>query len=570
MEKRKEKKQNIVPGGIIDYVFWRGDLSFEVSPWTEVDGVIAAVISYANFGENELVFGSGRTLRLSSLAEGDLLARLPQEGLGDSAEIRDQFLMDLAKSERFRNIVILDQVNDVDTGRDIQFSAMTMDVPGVGTVIAFRGTDPTLVGWKEDFMMSYMTPVPSQSAAIGYLAKAAAQTAGPMILAGHSKGGNLALYAAAHTAPEIQDRLRIIYSFDGPGLDDETITSEGYRRIEPVIHSVVPRGSIVGLLMNYHPVYRIVKSKSFSIFQHDLFNWQLVGRNFLEEKSVSEGARIMDRTVHEWLNSCTREQREIFVTYVFSLLEKKGKESGQADEQLKKADDSTRKMIQSMINRLLSIHAGNSWDISIRRPLLRAAEEMRLKLKGRDSDFIQSDVITIDNHGNGFDEAAAQAEKAAQEGGLNHKDALRLMLLTEEMLSMASIVTGEMTASFWVEHELRSYELHLATRTDMNRQKKKKLKSSFRGGKSGKAGSFLEKLRGAFEHAMASEDDDVCFDLAAGLDRMNNEPWEGFEQSVLLHLADGVRIAIHGSEVRMTVRKDFTPKPDMQEGSKPK
>ena len=556
---KTEKEPKKPSGGtIIDYVQWRGDVTFPSSPWNDIDSVITAMIAYANLGENELVFGSGRTLRLADLAASDLLTRLPQDGIGDAVSVRNRFLTDLANSDRFRDIVILDQVNDEDPARDIQFSATTMSVPDVGTVIAFRGTDTASVGWKEDFMMSYRTPVPSQAAAVAYLQKAGSATSGPLYLAGHSKGGNLALYAAAHTAPPIQERLRAVYSFDGPGLDDETIDSEGYRRIEPLIRSVVPHGSIVGMLMNYYPVYRVVRSSAHAIMQHDPFSWLLIGRRFLEEENLSGGARIMDQTVHEWLKSCSPDQREVFVTVVFSLLDRKGK-NGENNSPLDKADDSTRRMLLSMINRLIAIHASISWDVNIRKPFQQAAEELRLKLNRRNEAFVKSEVIRIDNHGNGFRDATEEAERTGTDGGLDRRDTLNLVLLAEEMLGMAGTVTGDLNASFWVEHTGRQYELFLTTQTSMDKKKKKWLKASVRPEKKKKSPQSLqEKLGNIYERALASGSDDICFDLPAGADRAASGEWDGFERSVLLRLADTVRIAIYGSEVRMTVRKNFT------------
>ena len=560
MDKQKKKSARITGGTVIDYVQWRGDLSFAESPWNEIDSVIAALISYANFGENELTFESGQALRLSSLASSDLLDRLPQDGLGNAAENRSQFLRELAVSRRFQDIAVLDQVNDVDPSRDIQFSAITLDVPDVGTVVVFRGTDTTLVGWKEDFMLSYMTPVPAQTAALAYLEKAAAATAGPLYIVGHSKGGNLALYSATYTGPGIRNRIRKIYSFDGPGLDDETVASERYRAIEPLIRSFVPTGSIIGMLLNYNPIYRVVQSRKVSLLQHDPFNWLMVGRHFLEEENLSSGAQVMDRTIHEWLRTCTSQQREIFVTTLFSLLDKKDKDSGKADgdDPVDKADDNTKKMIQSMINRLIAIHAGESWDINIRRPLIQASERLRLKLKARQGDLIRSDTIRVDNHGNGFRDATGEAEKMADSGGLNHRDALRLVLFAEEMLSMISIVTGELIASFWIERVGLQYELLLTVKTEMDRKKKRRLRASAASGKRKKILSFQEKLRGAFERAMASDTDDVCFELPEGPNRLASGEWDGYERSVLVQLADSLRIAIHGTEVRMTVRKDFS------------
>ena len=266
-EQRKQNSRNKNPGGtVFDYVRWRGDLSFAESRWNEIDSVIAALISYANFGENELTFQNGQGLRLGSLASSDLLDRYPQDGIADGAEVRSRFLREMAESRRFQDIIIPDQVNDVDPARNIQFSAITMEVPDTGTVVAFRGTDTSLVGWKEDFMLCYMTPVPAQTAALAYLEQAAARTTGPIFLAGHSKGGNLALYSAAHTSPEIRDRIREIYSFDGPGLDDETVASENYRSIEPLIRSFVPTGSMIGMLLITIPFTALSRPKRFPSF----------------------------------------------------------------------------------------------------------------------------------------------------------------------------------------------------------------------------------------------------------------------------------------------------------------
>ena len=558
MEKQKKKsgRKKISGGTLFDYARWRGDLSFASSPWNEIDSVIAALISYANLGENELTFQSGEKLRLGSLASSDLLERLPQDGIGNWAEIRSRFLVELAECGRFRDITVLDQVNDVDPERNIQFSATTLEVPNTGTVIAFRGTDTTLVGWKEDFMLSYMTPVPAQTAALAYLDQAAAATSGPLYLVGHSKGGNLVLYSAAYAKPEIRNRFRVLYSFDGPGLDDETIASENYRSIQPLIRSFVPTGSIVGMLLNYHPHYHVVQSKKVSLLQHDPFNWLLMGSHFLEGESVTGTSQIMDRTIHEWLKTCLPEQREIFVTALFSLLDRKNRKEDGSVDPVDKADDNTRKMLMAMVNRLVAIYTSESWDRGVRRPLFQASENLRLMMKARQGDLVRSETFQVDNHGNGFSDVTGAVEKMAESGGLNRENTLRLVLFAEEMLSMISIVTGELAASFWIERVGLQYELMLTARRDMDRKTKKQVKASAASGK--KKGGFLEKLRSAFERGMVSDSDDVYFDMPESPDRLASGKWDGYERSVLVKLADSLRIAIHGNDVQMIVRKEFS------------
>jgi len=195
-------------------------------------------------------------------------------------------------------------------------------------------------------------------------------------------------------------------------------------------------------------------------------------------------------------------------------------------------------------------------EVNVRRPLIEASEKLRLKLKARQGEIIRSETIRIDNRGSGFSDVTGTAEKMAEDGGLSHRDTLRLMLFAEEMLSMIRIVTGELDASFWIERVGLQYELMLSARTQMDRKKKKQLKTS--GSSRKNKGSFHERLRNAFERALASDSDDICFDMPEKADRLDPGEWDGYERSVLVRLADSVRIAIHGNEVRMTVRKDFS------------
>ncbi|MBQ3372110.1 MAG: DUF2974 domain-containing protein [Oscillospiraceae bacterium] len=549
-------------GSILDYVSWRGDISFAEDPWNEVDSLIIATIVYSNFGENELRFGSGRDLTIGEMMARDLLSRFPQAEMKYAEGYGRILLEDMACSRRFQNIRVLDQVNDVDTKRGIQFSAATFEIPGIGIMIGFRGTDSSLVGWKEDFMLGYETPVPSQLAAMDYLKSVSGRFSGDLYLSGHSKGGNLALYSAAHTDEEIQARLKAIYSFDGPGLDDETIESDGYRRIRDRVYAMVPSESVIGLLLNYYPNYRVVDSTESSLRQHVPFTWKVMGNRFLESKTVSRKAQVLDHSVHEWLKTCTTEQREILVTTLFTLLgraqNKKG--SQRNDIAVENLDEvSTQKML-AIIYRLLTIHAGNAFGEKIRKPLAMAAGELRLKHKNSSALFIRSNQINIDNRGYGFGEVIEEVGRMAEYTGLNHKDSIHLQLLAEEMLGMVRGVTGEWNASFRILCEGNQFQLLLTTRTLMDENKRALLASSTDVEKEN-TGSFQNKLRLDFEQAMLSESD-AEYDVLPAVNRRgtawNNsskERWIRFEQSVLYRLADNIRIAIHGGVVFLTVSK---------------
>ena len=176
---------------------------------------------------------------------------------------------------------------------------------------------------------------------------------------------------------------------------------------------------------------------------------------------------------------------------------------------------------------------------------------------------MKSDIVLIDNRGNGFAQALEQTRKAAVFRGISHQDSTRLQLIAEEMLSLARSVTGEMQASFWIDNEGRRFELNMETNTVMDKEKRYLLISSTTAHKNAAANSFLGKLRDAFESAMTAEKDYENFELPSDLQadlagRVFESPdWDRYEQSVLFRLADSVSISIRGGKVNMTVVKSF-------------
>ena len=177
---------------------------------------------------------------------------------------------------------------------------------------------------------------------------------------------------------------------------------------------------------------------------------------------------------------------------------------------------------------------------------------------------MKSNVIIIDNQGNGFDKSLEETRKVADYEGLSHKESLQLQLCAEEMLSMARGITGEMQASFWIETEGRTFDLHMSTKTVMDKEKRALLLAAATSGKNEAAVSFLGALRDAFEHAMAADvnhNNDLPADL---LDDLPNHviecldpEWDKYEQSILRRLADTIRIGIRGDNVDMTVTRKF-------------
>ena len=359
---------------LLDYIAWRGDLSFAADPWNEIDALAMATACYIDFPD-AAVPGARWSVR-------ELAAMVPPAQADKPHDVnRNALFAHMARSNRFGGLMLRDFVNEVDTARNIQFSAVTADCPDGSSLVAFRGTDSTLVGWKEDFMMTFETPVPAQAAAAAYLERAAAGDGGPVRVAGHSKGGNLAVYAAMNVSEAAQARLDAVYSFDGPGLDEASIRSEGYARVRSRIRSFVPQASIVGLLLAYHPDYTVVKAAAVGgISQHDPLTWQVEGPRFLEAEQVNRGSEAIDQALHEWLRQCSQEQRRVFVNTLFDILEstkavqlsdmRRNLRASASSilEATRRIDPATGRMIWELLGRFVQIGAGSLLEMLGRKP----------------------------------------------------------------------------------------------------------------------------------------------------------------------------------------------------------
>lgn len=296
-----------------DYLAWRGDFGLEISPWNEIDGALMSVLSYLDFSEVDDVRGwtLGEALRKNLLRE--------WKASGFAA--RKAVFEDMARSPRFRNCRMHHFLAVTDEEMKTQFSALCIDLPDNTLCVAYRGTDSTVVGWREDLNMCVLEPVPAQEAARVYLERAAALDERKLRLVGHSKGGNLAAWAAACATADVQDRILEVDSYDGPGMAPDIFNSDGYRRAEPKIHSYVPQTSVIGMLMEYHRRYQVVRSVNTGIMQHDLLSWQVYGPRFETLEEIDEVALTTRETLREWLEKTEPDQRAAFVDTTFDMIE---------------------------------------------------------------------------------------------------------------------------------------------------------------------------------------------------------------------------------------------------------
>ena len=309
--------------GLFDYLNWRGDLSFESVPVGEVDSLIFSGLSYIDFsdsvGED---LGEKKPAVLLNATRSYLKAQsgiIKSMGLIIPREIIT-LLVRTSKTARFGLTRPFCHVNRVCDQEEIQFSATSFMLPGGDTFVAFRGTDDTLVGWKENFNMSFMQPVPAQTEALKYLERIASLTEGRLYVGGHSKGGNLAVYASVKASESVKARISAVYNHDGPGFDRDFIESADYDEMRDRIFTLVPQTSVVGMMLEHEERYTVVKSSSTGLLQHNPLSWAVMGGGFIKLDSIDEESRLIDSSLKAWLAEISPEERERFVDELYEAL----------------------------------------------------------------------------------------------------------------------------------------------------------------------------------------------------------------------------------------------------------
>ncbi len=306
---------------MIDYIDWRGDLTVAQDPFNEVDNLILSEFCFLDLGG--IVPAEGEMAPLGEAVTAYFRRHEGQE-LSMGVLVPDQILTmarRMVQSPRFAGMGLGGFCSHIDTGREAQFAALTVDIGDGSVYIAFRGTDDTLVGWKEDFNMAFLPTVPSQPIAVEYVKAAAAAYPGKkLILGGHSKGGNLAVYSAVHCGGRIQRRIKAVYNNDGPGFKESLVETAAYQALRERIHTIVPRSSIVGMLLEHDENYGVVASCGKGIYQHDGFSWEVLGNRFVRRQGISQAGRTGDQTIRDFIGAMDDGQRERFVDALFEVL----------------------------------------------------------------------------------------------------------------------------------------------------------------------------------------------------------------------------------------------------------
>lgn len=311
---------------IFDYLDWRGDISFTEDPFNVVDNLILSWMAYVGLDEvmpcgicNEPITIKDASARFFQLY--DLEEKLKGVCLTRTSVL---LFSKLAECSRFQNMRILNYVNHISEELQKQFSAMTIEIDKNTLYIAFRGTDDTIVGWREDFNMSFQPVVPSQIEAANYLEETVKGRSEKLIVGGHSKGGNLAVYASMKASKDVKNRIIRVYNNDGPGFQKYILESSEYQEIIPKVKTIVPESSIIGMLLGHEEEYEIVHSSQRGIMQHDAGTWEVMRNSFVYLDSVSNASKFLDNTIKEWIATLDTNQRKEFVDRLFEILESQG------------------------------------------------------------------------------------------------------------------------------------------------------------------------------------------------------------------------------------------------------
>ena len=304
---------------ILDYLDWRGDVPFSADPFNEIDGLILSQLCYVNldgavsdsFDEEISIPDAYRRYRPDLIDPKSTILTFEQDNL---------LFRKLAESRRFRGSMLRGYVSEKQHAEDMQFAALTYRLGDGSGFTAFRGTDGSVIGWKEDFTLSYMQMTSGQERAITYLNHAFEGSECPIRVGGHSKGGNSAIYSSLFCDESIRKRITNIYSFDGPGFRDEILNSETYKEMLPRIRSFIPEASIVGMLLGSGSDPTIVKNSAIGIKQHYAYNWELKRNRFLLADRLKKSGDVINRAISGMLDDLSDTERQIFSDALFEIL----------------------------------------------------------------------------------------------------------------------------------------------------------------------------------------------------------------------------------------------------------
>lgn len=306
-------------GTVLDYLKEYGDYTLEEKPFGEVDSLVLSQFAYLKFDGMAPGIGEDKP----AVSMGELMRHEKYDRLyADERYRKDNtaLFLGMYHSRRFQDICVMNYVNQINLDTEMQFSAVTILLPNGVCYVAFRGTDETIVGWKEDLNLAFSEPVPGQRMSVEYLERTAGSIEGDFYVGGHSKGGNLAIYASMNCREEVRSRIMLVFDHDGPGFRPEVRAQGAYDELAGRIRKTVPRSSLVGMLLYEEEEYRVVESKTIGLAQHNPYTWLVRDDDFLIVSEIRSGRKLMDDALNQWILSLSQEEMHTFVDTFYQVV----------------------------------------------------------------------------------------------------------------------------------------------------------------------------------------------------------------------------------------------------------
>ncbi len=353
-------------GTIIDYVKEYGNRTWKEFPMNDVDSLVLCQFAYLKFDGMVPELRENR----ASVTLQEIYAHADYENLyaDERYEKDNRALFEaMLQSKRYQNLRLNCYINIIEKEWETQFSAVTYLLEDGTLYIAYRGTDESIVGWKEDFNMAFLSPIPGQSYSLKYLNIVTAKLRNRFYLGGHSKGGNLAVYAAMMCSESVKERIIKVYSMDGPGFRPEVLSTGHFEAVEERIVKILPKSSLIGMLFEKDIHYKTVESKTFGLAQHNPYTWLVKDGQFVEADDIHGGSLRLNETINEWILSLDAVRLQIFVDTLYQIVS-----ASEADNlieftadwrksmtgivnALKEVDEETAKMVKEIIRSLFEI-----------------------------------------------------------------------------------------------------------------------------------------------------------------------------------------------------------------------
>ena len=309
------------------YLDYNKNRSFKDFAFNEADILCLNELGYFCFEELDASIDFSKDVNLHEVLMPYVTGEKPFNHSFLVTEERVKLLQKVVASKRFVNLNLSDYVNDVDAEYERQFSAMVFTLPEINHhQLVFRGTDDTMIGWKEDFKLTYVQEIPAHRAAVAYLEAYFEKYAGKVTVSGHSKGGNLALYAVAYVNDLLREQIEKVYMLDAPGLQEKGLESDGYKAIRERVTVIRPEESIVGIMLynDIEPI--VVKSNASGIMQHALTSWQFneeTGELILAERQT-DLSQNLEKTFKQWMKELSSQELKILFDILFDTLMSSG------------------------------------------------------------------------------------------------------------------------------------------------------------------------------------------------------------------------------------------------------